>query len=49
MVGIAGADGFVEAVSDGAGAGDQHCTGADFFADAEVQELYSVELWEPVG
>ena len=49
MAGIAEADGFVEVVSDGAGAGDQHCAGADFLADAKVQELYSVELWEPVG
>ena len=42
MAGIAGADGFVEVVSGGAGARHQHRAGADFFTGAAVQELYSV-------
>ncbi len=41
-------DGF-EIVSDGDGAGHQHRAGTDIFTDAAIQELYSVELWKPLG
>jgi len=42
VAGIAGADGFAEVVSDGAGAGGQHCTTTNFLASIAVQELYKV-------
>jgi NAD(P)-dependent dehydrogenase (short-subunit alcohol dehydrogenase family) len=48
VAGIAGADGFAEAVSNGPGTRHQHRAGADFLADPAVQELYPLELRQPV-
>lgn len=49
VAGIAAADGFAEIVPDGLGARHQHRAGAYLFAGATVQELYSAELWQPLG
>ncbi len=48
VAGIAGADGLVEVVPDGAGPRHQHRAGADILADPALQELHSLELRQPV-